>query len=185
MSDLNWNDPKLAKYDVECEVPPMFTDGPVYRFIDSYRLNPSRRIYLKNSGEAGRGVFAAEDIKSGEIVEESPYILIREEMVDPVLGTYVFGGPPGYDMLRCIVLGYGSLFNHSYSPNVFPSRCDENSMIVFFANRDIKKDEELTFDYAPEVALDANNSNLGPEQRDDNSEDSGLLSPTRSGDSSG
>lgn len=45
-----------------------------------------------------------------------------------------------------IALGYGSLYNHSYDPNSFYSMENDDWMIIW-ALRNIKKNEEITFNY--------------------------------------
>ncbi len=46
-----------------------------------------------------------------------------------------------------ICLGFGSLYNHSYSPNATYKKLHEEKMIEFIAIKDIKKDEEITVNY--------------------------------------
>ena len=82
----------------------------------------------------GRGVFATAPIAKGEIIEVSPVILIPAEQwhhVEPtVLALYIFNfGPEGEH--AAIALGYGSLYNHSYTPNAEYRKDWEERLIHF------------------------------------------------------
>src|SRR5262245_37487262 len=76
-------------------------------------------IVVRRSGKKGRGVFARKLIRKGTIIERAPVILlpIGEVFSDAprtMLANYVFVW--GSDSVA-VVLGYGSLYNHSYQPN--------------------------------------------------------------------
>lgn len=106
------------------------------------------------SPEKGRGVFAAKDFKAGDTIEVCPVIVIPTNqlklMDDSVMSSYVFEWtemPETY----AIVLGYGSLYNHSSDPNSeFDTDYEKNTM-VFTALRDIKRGEEICTDYQWEL----------------------------------
>ena len=68
----------------------------------------------------GRGVFAARRFEPGETIEVCPVIALSEADARTLDGTglydYYFGwGKDG--KAAAIALGYGSLYNHSFSPN--------------------------------------------------------------------
>jgi SET domain-containing protein len=44
-------------------------------------------------------------------------------------------------------LGYGSYYNHSKTPNVDWYTDEENRTFIFFALRDINREEELLINY--------------------------------------
>jgi SET domain-containing protein len=109
--------------------------------------------------EKGRGVFALRDFKKGEILEVAPVIPVAKR-------NLVESGeaPDGYllqwdseteDEEYCMPLGYVMMYNHSGEPNIW-IECDtgEYKMSVI-ALRDIKKDEELCWDYSCEIWFDA------------------------------
>lgn len=119
------------------------------------KLFPSDKIYISRSKikGAGRGVFAGHAIKSGELIESCPVIEIPEKdhslLVESVLVSYFYflGKKKGKAV---VTLGFGSLYNHSFSPNaIYQERLKEGAM-DFIAVRQIKKGEEITVNYDPE-----------------------------------
>jgi uncharacterized protein len=46
-----------------------------------------------------------------------------------------------------IVLGFGSIYNHSYIPNALYKERYKERLVEFVALRDIKKDEEIAVNY--------------------------------------
>lgn len=113
------------------------------------KLYASDKIYINDSKTAigERGVFAKKDIKKGEIIETCPVIEFSDDSSDPKqsdLVTYTFYFGENKDE-STILLGFGSIYNHSYEPN---SVYKQNDMTVnFIANRNIKKDEEILVNY--------------------------------------
>ena len=95
-----------------------------------------------------RGILAARDIKKGEIVEECPVLFVPKEQLEYIdktsLEHYYFEWPEGNG---AIALGYGSLINHSFEPNVEFDVDTENKTVNFHAVRDIKAGEELLTNY--------------------------------------
>jgi uncharacterized protein len=100
--------------------------------------------------DAGRGVFAQVAMHKGELIEKCPVIEIPQHDVavlsHSILLTYIyFFGKKKQRMV--IVLGFGSLYNHTYSPNaVYKENFDEKT-IDFIALRDIMQGEEITVNY--------------------------------------
>jgi len=95
----------------------------------------------------GRGVFATRAIAAGELVERAPVLALPKSAEGAVLATpldaYVFE----WRGAVAICLGYGSIYNHSWAPNVeYRKRLDED-VIEFVALRDIAADEELCTNY--------------------------------------
>jgi len=100
---------------------------------------------------AGRGVFASRDIKKGERIELCPIIPISvhdmANVNESMLVTYFFFY--GKDKERALIaLGFGSLYNHSYQSNAIYTIHDTEQTIEFLARTAIKKDDEITIDYA-------------------------------------
>jgi len=96
-----------------------------------------------------RGMFACEDIKKGKVVEHSPVILVpmneyEEHIKKTVLEWYYYDWNDEY---KVIVLGMGSLFNHSSKPNLKYTWGYKNRVIIYTAKRNIRKGEELFIDY--------------------------------------
>jgi SET domain-containing protein len=102
-----------------------------------------------------RGILASNDISKGEIIERCPLILIdvkeEEHLESTKLKEYYFLYNKKY---HCIVLGYGSLYNHSFNPNSKIYRDYKRKEIVFKAIKDIKKGEEITYKYMEKEELD-------------------------------
>jgi len=111
-------------------------------------LHRSNKIYVDDSPVHGRGVFASERIKSGEILEECHYIKVPQGMVYPeILNEHFFSWPKGGEGLA-ICLGYGSIFNHSDHENNADWQTDTlKNKIIFFAIRDIEIGEEIFTNY--------------------------------------
>lgn len=98
----------------------------------------------------GRGVFATRDIQKGELLDASPIIVIPDEeykyLKKTVLTNYVFWWGKN-DHTRAVALGYGSLFNHSYTPNAKYKFKRKKETINFYAYTDIKAGEEILVNY--------------------------------------
>ncbi|MGX1264363.1 SET domain-containing protein [Rossellomorea marisflavi] len=113
------------------------------------------KISPVSDGELRRGVFAKQDIPKGELVHEAPVIPYPNEehhyIEKTFLADYVFE----YGMNHtALLLGYGMLFNHSYTPNTIYDINFDNHTFDFFAYRDIKAGEELFINYNGEVDND-------------------------------
>jgi uncharacterized protein len=100
----------------------------------------------------GRGVFATEKFACGALIESAPIILIPAEQwphLEPtVLALYIYNfGPTAEEEHAAIALGYGSLYNHSYTPNAKYIKSWEEQLIRFVALRAIEAGEEITINY--------------------------------------
>ncbi len=111
-------------------------------------LTASTLIEIRQTSGKGRGVFARELIASGTVFERVPLLVIPAgEILDGgysgFLAAYIFEYRKGKVALA---LGYGSLYNHSYSPN---ARYDDAGKQIkeFMALRDIQPGEEITINY--------------------------------------
>lgn len=102
-----------------------------------------------------RGILASANILKGEIIEKCPLILIdineEEHLENTKLREYYFIFNKKY---HCIVLGYGSLYNHSFTPNAEIYRDFKNKLIVFKAVKNIRKGEEITYKYMDREELE-------------------------------
>ena len=102
---------------------------------------------MRKTDKYGRGIFADRYIKKGELIEEAHVIIIPKQewkqMKKSVLLNYVFRW--GKD--KAIALGYGSLFNHSITPNAKYITNIKNQTIDFYARQDIQKEEEILVNY--------------------------------------
>ena len=98
----------------------------------------------------GRGIFALRAFETGDLIERAPVLVIPAEQSDhieqSVLKDYYYDWrkPDGN---RAIVLGCGSLYNHSYQPNArYVRRFDECEM-DYVALRPIAEGEEVCVNY--------------------------------------
>ena len=112
------------------------------------RLIPTDLIEVRRSPGRGRGVFARQFIPEGTIVERVPMLVFSEKDLESdegfsTLYHYAFEWGKG---TVALALGYGSIYNHSYSPN---ARYDDHGQRtkVFTAVRDIEAGEEITINY--------------------------------------
>lgn len=113
------------------------------------RFASSDLIYITQSKIpfAGRGVFASHNIKKGETIENCPMIEVSEDdFGQTIFAEYLFHFGKGKKR-SALALGYGSVYNHSIHPNATFVIDQKNFLIKFVAIKNIKTDEEITFDY--------------------------------------
>ena len=111
----------------------------------------SPKIAVGESTVAGRGVFALDDIQAGEVLEECHFFLLDSvnfAAIDPVLKEMVFAWPAHTDAHRfAVVLGGGTVYNHSYENNATWDTDEVKCCFRFSAIRDIKAGEEIFTNY--------------------------------------
>ena len=101
-----------------------------------------------SDGEFNRGVFAKCDIKKGELLHEAPVIAYPNEEHEHIEKTLLADYAFEYGIGRtAMLLGYGMLFNHSYTPNATYEIHFDNQTFDFFAYTDIKAGEEVLINY--------------------------------------
>lgn len=115
---------------------------------------PPKKIKIAPSKGKGRGVFATEDIAKGEIIEYCPIIFLSDKEVEffeneksNILQFYYLWQ---YEIEKyCIMLGYGSIYNHSRDPNadIDYDLKEIKDYLIVEAIKDIKNGEEIVFDY--------------------------------------
>ncbi len=110
---------------------------------------PGFLVVARTDGK-GRGVFTNIDIKKGKRIELCPMIVFnandREQINDTFIYEYYFewgiSGRKG-----ALALGFGSLYNHSYSPNARYLPDFNLNVLEFVSIRDIDAGEEITVNY--------------------------------------
>ena len=111
-------------------------------------LPPPVAIAVQPAGARGRGVFATRDLVADEVVERAPVLVLPASEAAAaqatVLGSYVFG----WRDTVAVGLGFASLYNHAWDPNLVYFRRLEDGCLEFVARRDIRAGEELTINYA-------------------------------------
>jgi uncharacterized protein len=105
-------------------------------------------LYLDFSPGKGRGVFAGKDFSKGEVIECCPVIVLPEKDVQHIEKTEL----SWYYFLwnkddAAIALGYGSIYNHSHTPNAEIDIDHGKHTLIIKALREIRKGEEITHDY--------------------------------------
>lgn len=108
------------------------------------------QIKVKKVPGKNRGAFAARSFAKGDFIEQAPVIVIPAEewkqMESTVLYNYVYAwGDDGEE--AALPLGYGSIYNHSYTPNARYERKEEQQSVFFYAIKDIAEGEEVTINY--------------------------------------
>lgn len=92
----------------------------------------------------GFGVFASQDIDEGTIVETCYSIKTYNQVFNPCF-DYLFSLSNTESLLP---LGYGSIYNHSYTPNIHWRIVNmEKPVIEFYALKKIRMGDELCHNY--------------------------------------
>jgi uncharacterized protein len=115
------------------------------------KIEPTNgNLFVSNAGHKGRGVFTSKILKKGELIEICPVIEVsykdHQKMVGHILENYTFVWRSGKKS-AAIVLGFGSLYNHSSNPNADYIKKLKEGVMVYKALKTIKKGEEITIDY--------------------------------------
>lgn len=100
------------------------------------------KVDIKRSSIHGFGVFAAEKIALGAIVEEAPVLLSRYRV--PEYRDYYFKWDADYVALP---LGNSALLNHVDKPNCRYAVDYHERLLRVIAIKEIEKGEELTISY--------------------------------------
>mmetsp|Transcript_12002 Transcript_12002/g.18411 ORF Transcript_12002/g.18411 Transcript_12002/m.18411 type:complete len:331 (-) Transcript_12002:281-1273(-) len=169
--------PDMEYWDTMLEVYNRVVD-PTYKFDDEvpptegYRLNENgaQPYYAKLSPDKGRGLFASRDIQKGEIIHDGNksdivfpdglswkrfmVALPRKMACDQSEWTFTQRFEEGGPMRVASSLNIAILMNEGNTleeVNVQPEDGNGNPSeysVVFYAMRDIKKDEEILMDYS-------------------------------------
>ena len=112
------------------------------------KFTQSPRIVVRRTRAKGWGVYARKFIAIDSTIEQVPVILIpRCDLYSPdgtsALADYAYVWD---DNRVAIALGYGSLYNHSYTPNA-QYVDDDPCLKRYVALRDIQPYEEITINY--------------------------------------
>jgi|SRR5690606_37508379 len=108
-------------------------------------------IYIAQSFEKGRGVFAKAAIPADSILEIAPVILLsaidRKKIDQTILYNYIFEWPALEERGACMALGWVPIFNHAS-----PSNCEycmhwDEQTIEVKTVKNIQAGEELFINY--------------------------------------
>jgi uncharacterized protein len=107
------------------------------------------RTYVAESPLGGRGVFAAEAMAAGEVVEVAPVIVVpageRELLEASSLRDHWYGWTDDGDM--AVAFGHASFYNHAEDPTCDYEAHEVLDALVLVLRRDVAAGEELTIDY--------------------------------------
>ena len=107
-------------------------------------------LYIAHTNLMGRGVFSAEDIEAGSVVEIAPVIVMsgeeRKLLDQTLLHDYIFEWGPKNEQC-CVALGWISLYNHSYHSNCEYEMDFDSKNISIKTVRKISAGEELFINY--------------------------------------
>ncbi|HET7099001.1 MAG TPA: SET domain-containing protein [Patescibacteria group bacterium] len=97
----------------------------------------------------GRGVYALRDFKKGELVESCPVLTFtptdRKNLEKTPMSHYIY--PWRSTRGASLSLGYGSIYNHSFSPNADWKQNFKTQEMEYKAIKPIKKGEEILINY--------------------------------------
>ena len=114
--------------------------------MDNKILVP-KKIYVDKSPIHGWGVFASEKIFVGELIEECTILSLPMKFgeVSGLMLDYRFNWPSGTLEWeeQVISLGFGSLYNHSETPNAQWKSNNKKRTFEFTCVRDIEPNEEI------------------------------------------
>lgn len=109
-------------------------------------------LYILDDAIKGRGVYARRDYAIGELIEICPVLVIPETQLPHLDQTMLYD----YYFLwnekdAAIALGYGSIYNHSTTPNARYETFYEDRLIKFYAYRAIHTHQEILVNYNHDV----------------------------------
>lgn len=102
------------------------------------------KIEIKQSSIHGEGVFAVASFEQGEVIEQSPVIVLPKTQAvwldKTELYNYYFEWG---EHEIALALGIGSLFNHSYQPNAAYSKDFHHQRLVLLVYVPSKLEKKL------------------------------------------
>lgn len=118
-------------------------------YLTMFNKVETSNIVAQSSIEGtGRGVYASRDYKKNEIVEKCPLVIEDKPRIleKTVLGDYYWAHQDN-PKKGVVALGLCSLYNHSDDNNVDNYQDLKNDLMIFKANKDIKKGDEMFIHY--------------------------------------
>ena len=111
-------------------------------------IRPGNKLAVGASEIHGRGVFAIAAIGAGEVVETCPVLRIPAAQLDAIDSTLVFEYYYAWDGDAGLALGFGSLYNHSNTPNAAYEKQLASDTLVIRALNPIASGDEITTSYS-------------------------------------
>ncbi|NRB64827.1 MAG: SET domain-containing protein-lysine N-methyltransferase [Saprospiraceae bacterium] len=113
-------------------------------------IQPYFPLYISHVQSRGRGVFSSVNINAEDLIEVAPVIVLpagdKEKIHQSALHDYYFIWGENDDQIG-IVMGYGSMYNHSSDPNVEYRPDYETQTLHFYALKNIPAHTELFVNY--------------------------------------
>ena len=107
-------------------------------------------LYIAPTENRGRGVYTAEDIEEGVVVEVSPVVVMsleeRKLLDQTLLHDYIFEWGEAKDQC-CMAMGYVPVYNHSYESNCEYGMDYDQHQISITTVRQVRAGEELLVNY--------------------------------------
>jgi SET domain-containing protein len=103
-----------------------------------------KNVVVRKSSLHGYGVFATKTIRKGQVIEECYVILTRGG--DKGLEDFYFDAKKK----NAVILGFGSIYNHSDEPNADYKINMKRRVATFVATKTIQKGEEIFVSYGDE-----------------------------------
>lgn len=107
-------------------------------------------IFVAQSEVHGLGVFTGALINAGSIIEICPILYLPEKDIKPLQSTIIndYYFEWGNDLKAgALALGYGSIYNHSFSPNAYYDVDMVHNNLYIYALREILPGEEIKINY--------------------------------------
>ena|SRR5215471_4384567 len=112
------------------------------------RITCPGSVYTARSDIHGRGVFAARRFQCGEVIEECPILVVTTDQAPLLDETDLYGFSFEWEDGVAIALGFGSLYNHSWTPNARYDHDYDRDLVVYSALTTIDTGEEITVNYS-------------------------------------
>ena len=123
----------------------------------------TNNIYIKKSDIHGFGVFAKRDIKSGELLEEVPFLVLPINRFErsSLLIDYRFNYPSGNEPFAQVIPGgFFCWYNHSSEPTAYWESKLGDDKFRIYAKCDIKKYDDIFVYYGDESYWNDGRSNI-------------------------
>jgi len=109
-------------------------------------------LYITETEKKGRGVFTLHPLQKGDLIELCPIIILPNQdrsLIDKTFLYHYYFLSPQKEV--CIVLGYGSIYNHSSQPNAEIMFDTENQKVEIHCIETVEKCGEILINYTGEL----------------------------------
>lgn len=115
--------------------------------MELIKIKPSNKLEVRYvNDEIGFGVFALKNIKKNTLIEMCYCLVMDFAIITHPSYDYVFTDIKNNK--HYLPFGFGSIYNHSYTPNIVWNIVDYKKKIInFYSLIDIKIGEELCHNY--------------------------------------